>query len=79
MTRYIKSLHTHRVDRRARETVVDRAYHPSFRKPKDCTPSDGMDARCKRGDSAAFACELCQITGMTLAELREHWRATHRD
>jgi len=39
---------------------------------------NGALSRVKAGSAAVFICELCDIIGMTLAELQMHYRI-HRD
>lgn len=44
---------------------------------KTAASGAGMLARAKSG--AVYHCEVCEIEGMTLAELRAHWKETHKD
>ena len=68
------------VNERERDKVYDSNYIGAGNTGRAKAKNDnGALSRVKAGSSAAFFCELCEITGLTLVELRAHYRKFHGD
>jgi hypothetical protein len=62
---------------------LDRSYESNFGQGNAARVDKKNDnralSRIKAGSAASFVCELCEITGLTLTELRAHYRQYHGD
>jgi len=66
------------VNERERDKVYDASYIGAGNTGRAKAKNDnGALSRVKPGSAAVFICELCEITGLMLIELRAHYKQFH--